>query len=277
MATLRVDESAWVMPLRTPTLPPATTTNTLLVIGERVAVIEPATPHADEQQALLETLDRLRSEGREVAAILVTHHHPDHIGFAAALRDRCRAPVMGHAETAARVDFTVDRMLDDGDVVELGGGVELRAVYTPGHAPGHLVFLEPRTGIAHAGDMVAGEGTILIDPDHDGDMAVYLASLRRLGEIGARRLVPAHGPVLDDPRGVVEHYIRHRLAREAKVVAAIGPDGTAFDDVLARAYDDTPRFLWPLAAKSLEAHLRKLEIDGVVARDGTRVVLLPAR
>jgi glyoxylase-like metal-dependent hydrolase (beta-lactamase superfamily II) len=273
---VRLEETTWVLPLRTPTLPPATTTNTLIVAGERIAVIEPATPHADEQRELLDQLDALTAEGRTIAAILITHHHPDHIGFAAALRERCGAPVMAHAETAARVDFVVDRHLADGDTLDLGGGVEIRAVFTPGHAPGHLVFFEPRSGIAHAGDMVAGEGTILIDPDHDGDMTVYLASLRRLGEIGATRLVPAHGPVLHDPRGVVDHFIRHRLAREAKVVAAIGPQGSTFDDVLARAYDDTPRFVWPLAMKSLEAHLRKLVADGIVVRDGTRIVLAPA-
>lgn len=264
--------STFVLPLRTPTLPPATTTNTLIVVGERVAVIEPATPHADEQRALLDKLDELAAEGHTVAAILVTHHHADHTGFAAALRDRCGAPVMAHRETASRVPFAIDRELADGDSVDLGGGVELRAVFTPGHAPGHLVFLEPRSGIAHAGDMVAGEGTILIDPDDHGDMATYLDSLRRLAEIGATQLVPAHGPVLPDPRAVVEHYVRHRLAREAKVVAAIEAQGSAFDDVLARAYDDTPRFLWVLARKSLEAHLRKLVSDGVVERRGPRIV-----
>jgi glyoxylase-like metal-dependent hydrolase (beta-lactamase superfamily II) len=276
VTAVQLDEAAWVLSLRTPTLPPATTTNTLIVAGERLAVIEPATPHAEEQRVLLDAIDRLAADGRTVAAILVTHHHPDHIGFAAALRERCGAPVMAHAETAARVQFEVDRLLGDGDTVDLGGGVELQAVFTPGHAPGHLVFLEPGSGIAHAGDMVAGEGTILIDPDHDGDMAVYLASLRRLGQIGATRLVPAHGPVLRDPCAVVEHYVRHRLAREAKVVAAIGPAGSTFDDVLARAYDDTPRYVWPLAAKSLEAHLRKLVDDGIVVRDGTRILLAPA-
>ena len=261
----RLDEGAWLLPLRTPTLPPATQTNTLILKGERVAVIEPATPHADEQQALV---DALREVGGELAAILITHHHSDHIGFVAALRDRFNAPVMAHAHTASRVPFEVDRLLGDGDVIDLGGGVEVRAVFTPGHAPGHLVFAEARSGLAHAGDMVAGEGTILIDPDADGDMAVYLDSLRLLGGVGAGRLVPAHGPVLDDPIAVVDHYIRHRLGREAKVVAAL--DGT-FDEVLARAYDDTPRFLWPLAAKSLEAHLRKLEADGVVTRHGPQI------
>ena len=261
----RLDDGAWLLALRTPTLPPATRTNTLILKGERVAVIEPATPHAEEQQALLAALEEV---GGELAAILVTHHHSDHIGFVTALRERFGAPVMAHAQTATRVPFEIDRLLDDGDVVDLGAGVEVRAVFTPGHAPGHLVFVEERSGLAHAGDMVAGEGTILIDPDGDGDMAVYLDSLRLLGEVGAGRLVPAHGPVLEDPRAVVDHYVRHRLGREAKVVAAL--DGT-FDEVLARAYDDTPQFLWPLAAKSLEAHLRKLEGDGVVVRDGTRI------
>jgi glyoxylase-like metal-dependent hydrolase (beta-lactamase superfamily II) len=260
-----LEEGAWMLALRTPTLPPAVSTNTLILAGERVAVIEPATPHAAEQQVLLDALAEI---GGEVAAILVTHHHADHIGFVAALRERFGAPVMAHAETAARLPFDVDRQLADGDSVDLGGGVEIQAVFTPGHAPGHLVYFEPRSGLAHAGDMVAGEGTILIDPDQDGDMAIYLDSLRRLGDLGARRLVPAHGPVLDDPIAVVDHYIRHRLGREAKVVAALGG---SFDEVLARAYDDTPKFLWPLAARSLEAHLRKLEAEGVVVRDGTMV------
>jgi endoribonuclease LACTB2 len=266
---------AWLVPLRTPTLPPAATTNTLVVGGDRLVVIEPATPHAGEQRVLDELLDRLVAEGRRIEAIAVTHHHRDHVGCVEMLRDRWRAPVWAHAETARRVDFTVDRLLEDGDSVDLGDGVALEAVFTPGHAPGHLVFVEPRSKLAYAGDMVAGEGTILIDPHDDGDMAAYLTSLDRLEACGTQRLVPSHGPVLERPKAVLEHYVQHRLKRELKVLAAIGPNGTAVGDVLSGAYDDTPVHLWPLAARSLEAHLRKLEGEGRIARDGTRVCRIP--
>ena len=264
----------WVLPLSTPTLPPATTTNTVVVAGERVVVIEPATPHLDEREVLDDVLAELSAEGRELAAILVTHHHPDHVGYAPELRDRHRAPIVAHPATAARVPFAIDRTADEGERLDLGDGVVLRAVFTPGHAPGHLVWVEERSNIAHAGDMVAGEGTILVDPEDAGDMGDYLDSLSRLGALATARLVPAHGPVLDDPRAIVGHYIAHRLAREAKIVGALVNGATAIDDVLARAYADTPTFLWPLARRALAAHLGKLVRDGRVQVEGDRVVLV---
>lgn len=263
-----------MLPLRTPTLPPATTTNTLVVAGDRVAVIEPATPHEDERRVLDDVIEALAAEGRALAAILVTHHHPDHIGYAPALRDRHGVPVIAHAATAERVPFAIDRVVDDGARLDLGDGVSLRAVFTPGHAPGHLVWVEERSNVAHAGDMVAGEGTILVDPEDAGDMRDYLDSLARLRDLDATRLVPAHGPVLEDPRALVDHYVAHRLAREAKVIAALQGGATAMDDVLAQAYADTPTFLWPLARRSLAAHLGKLVRDGRVELAGDRVSLV---
>jgi endoribonuclease LACTB2 len=258
------------LPLRTPTLPPATATNLMIVGRSRLALVEPATPFEDERRVLDDVLDALAADGRRVELLVITHHHPDHVGDVERLRQRLGVPVHAHAATAARLPWLVDRVLDDGDELDLGEDIALRAVHTPGHAPGHLVLLEPSSGIAHAGDMVAGEGTILIDPEDDGDMALYLASLRRLGELGARALVPAHGPVLEDPRAVVDHYVRHRLAREARVLAAIDAGAEHQAELLARAYDDAPRQIWPLAARSLEAHLRKLEGDGVIERGGGR-------
>lgn len=267
----------WLVPLRTPTLPPATTTNTLVVGVERLVVIEPATPHAGEQRVLEALLERLVSEGRHIEAVVVSHHHLDHVGSVQAVQDRWSVPVWAHAETAKRVDFTVNRELVDGDTIDLGEGVELEAVFTPGHAPGHMVFVERRSRIAYAGDMVAGEGTILIDPEDDGDMAAYLSSLRRLGDCTTRTLVPAHGPVIERPKAVLDRYVRHRLQREGKVLEAITADGTPVGDVLSGAYDDTPLHLWPLAARSLEAHLRKLEGEGRVVRDGNRVCRVAER
>ncbi|MEM9458090.1 MAG: MBL fold metallo-hydrolase [Myxococcota bacterium] len=256
--------------LRTPTLPPATSTNVMIAGRSRLAVIEPATPFADEQQALDEALEGLAAQGRRVEMLLVTHHHIDHIGDVERLRQRHGVPVLAHAATAERLPFAVDHALVDGEEIDLGEGVVLRMVHTPGHAPGHLVIHELSSGIAHAGDMVAGEGTILIEPDDAGDMGQYLDSLRRLGALGTRALIPAHGPVQDDPVAIVERYIAHRLKREARVLAAIDAGAETMDDMVARAYEDTPKVLWPLAARALEAHLRKLEADGVVVREGGR-------
>lgn len=261
-------EGVRVLDLRTPTLPPATATNTLVVGRRRLAVVEPATPFAEERAQLDRVLDGL---GGEVAAILLTHHHADHVGYAEELRARTGAKIYAHAETAARVGFTVDVELDDGAEIELDAGFSLAALFTPGHAPGHLVYHERRTGIAYAGDMVAGVGTILIDPEDSGDMAAYLRSLDRIEAARPSLLVPAHGPVIADAGGCVRRYKSHRQMREDRVLAAIGEDPRDLSEVLAAAYADTSPDLWWLAARSLEAHLRKLEAEGRVRRRGSAV------
>ncbi len=264
-----LDPGYWVFPLRTPTLPPAIATNTAIVGRRKLAVIEPATPHADEQARLLAMLEERIADGAQVEAILITHHHSDHIGFAQALAERTGAPILAHPETACRVAMTVERQLTDDTLVELDGGHALRPVFTPGHAPGHLVYLDTATGIAHAGDMVAGEGSILIDPDDGGDMAAYLESLETLAALGASRLVPAHGRTFEEPEAVCRHFVEHRLGRERKVLAAMGTESQTLPEILASAYADTPKMLWPLAEKSLRAHLVKLVTEGRVLQDET--------
>jgi glyoxylase-like metal-dependent hydrolase (beta-lactamase superfamily II) len=255
-----------VLPLRTPTLPPATHTNCVLVGERELVLIEPATPYPDEQARLRALVDELAAAGRKVVALALTHHHGDHVAAAAALREWLGVPLCAHAETARRLPgVPVDRLLGDGD--ELGG---LRVLHTPGHAPGHLCFLEPRTRTLVAGDMVAGQGTILISPDDDGDMGVYLDSLARLRDLDLHALVPAHGPPSANPRALCAHYLAHRLQRERKLVdALIAAGGSArAAELLPRVYDDTPPAAWPLAALSLEAHLRKLAGEGRTRRQG---------
>jgi len=262
-----------VCPVRTPTLPPATHTNCYVVGTQDVVVIDPASPYSDQQDVLDRALDDLARGGRRVREILLTHHHVDHVGGAAYLAKRLGVGVAAHAITAELVRDKVEiaRTIDDGDIVELPGDPErrLRAVFTPGHAPGHLCFLEEHTGHVIAGDMVASVGTIVVDPD-EGDMAAYLASLGRLRDLSPSALLPSHGLAIADAKRKIDTYVEHRLWRERKVfeaVASVGAGSAA--ELVPRVYDDVPPALHPLAERSLLAHLQKLERDGRVARVGS--------
>lgn len=238
-----------VLALRTPTLPPATQTNVYLVGRDtgRVAVVDPGSPYPEEQAAL----DRALA-ATPPAAVLLTHHHGDHIGGAAALAERWSVPIVAHPATARRLAgrVTVTETVEDGDVA-YGAAV----VFTPGHADGHLCFAVGDAVIA--GDMVAGIGTILIDPS-EGDMAVYLASLERLLARPQMTLLPAHGPAIPDGHGKLREYVAHRRLREAKVISALRDEPRTLGQLVADAYSDTPRALWGLAERSLLAHLVKL-------------------
>src|SRR5688572_4890796 len=160
-----------VLALRTPTLPPAAHTNVYLVGPEAgpVAVVDPGSPYPDQQAILDDVLAKIPIE-----LVLLTHHHGDHTGGAVALAARWGVPIAAHPATARRLAgrVPVTREIHDGDVIH--GAL---AIHTPGHADGHLCFALGDSTIA--GDMVAGLGTILIDPS-EGDMALYFASLERL-------------------------------------------------------------------------------------------------
>jgi glyoxylase-like metal-dependent hydrolase (beta-lactamase superfamily II) len=242
-----------VLALRTPTLPPAAHTNVYLVGPEMgpVAVVDPGSPYPEEQA----TLDAVLSE-IPIARVLLTHHHGDHTGGAAALAAKWQVPIAAHAATAKRLAgrVTIDEVLDDGDVVN-----GATCVFTPGHAEGHLVFEVGNAQIA--GDMVAGVGTILIDPD-EGDMAQYLASLERMRDRTSTLLLPAHGPPIVDGKAKLTEYLAHRRMREQRIVDALSGAPQSVRQLVEVVYSDTPKMLWGLAERSALAHLVKLERDG---------------
>jgi glyoxylase-like metal-dependent hydrolase (beta-lactamase superfamily II) len=265
-----LDGAPWirVLPVRTPTLPPATHTNSYIV-GEaaHAAIIDPATPYAEEQ-ARLDAY--LAANGIALAAIVLTHHHVDHVGDAARLQARLGVEVLAHPETAARVAgrLTVTRAIGDGERLPFGPR-GLRAVFTPGHAPGHLCFVDEAAGAIVAGDMVASVGTIIVEPGDGGDMAQYLDSLRALRrevDGGATTLLPAHGPPILDGGARLDFYVAHRLEREARVLAALGATPEPVETLVPRAYPDVPPAIYGLAARSLLAHLLKLEREGRARR-----------
>jgi len=265
-------------PVRTPTIPPATTTNTYLVGERRLWIVDPATPYADEQARLFALLDRLIAEGRELAGILVTHHHHDHVGAVAATARRYGLAVRAHARTLERLiddrtgddrtgDFERGAPIEDGESIELGrapdgkDGWRLVAHHTPGHDQGHLVFVEDRYRAMIAGDLVSTLSTIVIDPP-EGHMATYLASLRRALELDVATILPAHGPGATRPRRLLTKLLEHRQAREDKLFGALGTEPTPERELLPRVYDDAAPELMPVAARSLLAGLQKLAEDG---------------
>ncbi|MCK6527870.1 MBL fold metallo-hydrolase [Myxococcota bacterium] len=256
--------------LRTPTLPPATTTWCwILGEGERGFLVEPASPWIEEQRRLGQALRALeREEGYRPGRALLTHLHPDHVGGANAVRDRGVAlhahPLTG--EAVLDLGIEVDAEVGEGDVWTAGEGEEHTwvALHTPGHARGHVALLQPARGVVVAGDLVAGEGTVVIDPP-EGDLGDYLRSLDRLIGLGARLLLPAHGPPIQDGPALLRGYIAHRLAREGQVVEglrAAGARPSVPEDLVPGIYASVPRVLWPAAARSVLAHLLKLVQEG---------------
>jgi glyoxylase-like metal-dependent hydrolase (beta-lactamase superfamily II) len=258
-----------VLPLRTPTLPPATRTNCYIVGEAGAAVaIDPATPYPDEQARLDAWLEKLCIR---ITEIVLTHHHVDHVADAARLAARFGGvPVTAHAVTAEKLRGRVEvtRTIDDGARLPYGPR-GLRAVFTPGHAPGHLCFVDEAAGAIIAGDMVASIGTIIVEPDDGGDMRVYLESLRRLrGEVdrGAATLLPAHGPPIADGGARLDFYVAHRLEREGRVAAALGDAPATVQTLVPAAYPDVAPAIYGLAARSLLAHLYKLQYEGRARR-----------
>jgi ribonuclease/clavin/mitogillin len=261
-----------MVPLATATLPPATHTNTYLVGGRELALIDPGSSDPEELDRLKRALDDLaESHGQRVTAIWLTHHHPDHVGGVRAIREHLGVPVLAHAETARRLEprgFRIDDELSDRQVLRLAGRdgepeVTVRVLHTPGHARGHLCFFEEGGRSLLAGDMVAAISTIVIDPP-EGDMDDYLASLRRLIELEPRTLFPAHGPAIKNAVEKLRELLDHRLWREEKVLTAWQGGKRTPKEMLPEVYDDAPRVAWPLAERQIEAHLERLRRAGRV-------------
>src|SRR3954469_157448 len=255
-----------LVPLRAPTLPPATHTNCLLLGDEELWVVDPGSPWPEEQETLEKTLSRLVEEGRKPVGILLTHHHRDHVGGAVALSRSRSLPIAATAQTQEQLDFRVDTLLRDGDRIETGPR-GWTCVHLPGHTRGHLCLIESGTGAVVAGDLIAGVGTVIVDPP-EGDMADYLVSLRRLQELKPGVIYPAHGPVVPAGPEKISGYIAHRLEREERVVSALRIAGPATPaELVPPSYPDVKPEMYPFAERSLLAHLLKLVREGRARRD----------
>jgi endoribonuclease LACTB2 len=268
----------FLWPVKTPTLPPATHTNCYIIGGKELIVIDPASPYKEEQETLDILLDGFIAEGRRVREIILTHHHPDHVGGVNHLSKRLGLGVAAHKLAADRLEGQVEvtRYIEDHELIEFEDlpDLRLRALHTPGHTRGHLCFYEETRGYVITGDLVVGIGTVVIDPP-EGNMKQYFHSLHRLLELPKlTSLFGAHGPAIANARGKIEEYITHRTGRENKIFAAIEAGATTLDEIVPAAYTDVKPELYPLARRSTIAHIEKLEEEGRVKHHGNAIYSL---
>jgi glyoxylase-like metal-dependent hydrolase (beta-lactamase superfamily II) len=241
------------------------TGNTTWLIPGRVPVLVDA---GTGQRQFLEDLSAALG-GARLARVLVTHGHPDHAGGAVALAAR-----MPHARFAKMPwpdrdgSFAVNwESLRDGESVE-AGDEEVTVVHTPGHTPDHVCFWHRRTGTVFCGDLAVQGSSVVIPASSGGDLAAYLASLERVIALQPVQLLPAHGPVVEDPVSLLRQYLAHRREREEQVVAALRAGDTAPEAIVVRIYDNLPGPLVEAARESVMAHLVKLQREGRARQEG---------
>ena len=241
---------------------PTGTTNACLLGTDRALLVDPPGRHPD--------LDALVEE-RSLAHLVVTHTHSDHVGGVADYAAETDATVWARQgrtrEFEAATGVTPDGTLAEGSCLETDTGT-VTVLDTPGHARDHLSFAVRTDGrdVVCCGDLAVEEGSVVVGAP-EGDMRAYLTSLRRLRARAPDRLVPGHGPPIDDPRATIDRLLGHRLAREQRVERAVVDGARTLDAVVDAAYDKDLSGVRDLAVATVRAHLEKLAVERRVSWD----------
>jgi glyoxylase-like metal-dependent hydrolase (beta-lactamase superfamily II) len=235
---------------------------TWLVQGRVSTLIDAGTGdprHLDALEAAL--------AGVPLAQVLVTHAHVDHASGAVAIARRfqgVRFFKMPWAERDRRWPVSWQSIGDD-DIVAAGND-RLQAVHTPGHAPDHLCFWHEQSRTMFSGDLAVKGTTVYIPPNLRGDLADYLASLERVRALKPARLLPAHGPIIDDPDALLSNYLQHRREREEQILSALRAGPATPEALVPLIYRGLRENLTQVARETVLAHLLKLEREGRALR-----------
>ena len=201
--------------------------------------------------------------------VIVTHAHGDHISGVTAIAERWPATTFAKLPWPER-DATYGvqwRSLHDQELVPAGDGT-LQVIHTPGHAPDHVALWHAESRTIFSGDLVLIGTTVVIPATMGGSLTAYLRSLERLLALNPAKLLPAHGPAIDDPQTLIHRYLSHRREREAQIRSALGDGLRRVDAIVERIYVGLTPALVPMARESVLAHLLKLADEHAVRRDG---------
>ena len=240
--------------------------NTYLIADSGAAALVDA--GVGEARHLADLDAELIDQHAQLETVLVTHGHRDHACGAPAIARTHPSAVfrkLPWPEEDAQYE-TAWRVVGDGDVVTIGSET-VTALHTPGHSPDHLAFWHEATRAVFTGDLVVQGSSVMIHWSRGGDLGQYLASLERLLALEPRRLFPAHGPVIDEPRAILTQYLAHRRFREQQVLNALRAGQTTVEAIAESIYDGLAPALMPAARENVRAHLEKLRADGAAAHE----------
>ncbi len=225
--------------------------NTWLLLGNEPTLVDAGVGRPEHLDAIAHALG-----GAPLARVLITHSHPDHVAGLPALQARWPGlRVFPEGGGSGYVDHEV-----------LAGGRRLEIVPTPGHAPDHLCFFDRASGDLYCGDLARLGGTIVIPSRKGGDLRAYLDSLRRVRDLAPRRMLPGHGPIIEDPIALIDEYVVHRAERERQIVKAMAEGAKTVEDIVTRVYPELPESLRAAAEETVVKHdlrsSRRLESRG---------------
>jgi len=218
--------------------------------AEQAVVVDPGPMLEEHLRAVLDAAGK-------VAVVLLTHKHPDHSEGAAWFANHASCGVRA-VDPAFRMPTDRAHGLAEGDVIT-ADGLRIEVLPTPGHTLDSVCFWLPQDGSLLTGDTVLGRGTSVV-AHPDGALGPYLDSLERLrafanSPAGVTRLLPGHGPVIDDPAAALTHYLDHRRERLDQVRAAIAEGHATPQAIVEHVYADVDKSLWPAAERSVRAQL----------------------
>lgn len=229
--------------------------NTYLLPGRVPALIDAGVGNAHHLDEVSRHLG-----GRSLELLLITHDHVDHSSGVPHVVERW--PSVRVRRRAADPD-----PLQDGELIDAGDRA-LRVIATPGHSPDHCCFFDEQSRDLFCGDLARAGGTVVIPPTHGGDLTEYLDSLQRVRALRPLRLLPGHGPIVEDPGALIDWYVEHRAERDAQILQALDTGARTVDSIAAAVYRALPDPLMRAARETVLAHLIKLEREGRVLRRG---------